>query len=134
MSIGFVMNYQSYTFARDADLVSWLYDKVNSKSILKSEAIILYVLGSGKYGRRFSDIQRFLCEMNGIDFDVRELVYIVEKNGIQSDFRAYSPEATLIINGHLFIKYYSGLGREGKIVGQKLGRRINRGSDRDWET
>ncbi|MHA1952130.1 MAG: hypothetical protein ACW987_19980, partial [Candidatus Thorarchaeota archaeon] len=75
---------------------------------------------------RFTDIQRFICEMNGLDFDEWTTAYTFEGQDWDSHFT--SDEEPMEINGYLFSKRYGGQLRNcGKITSKKRGRRYRRG-------
>lgn len=111
------------------DLIS-LTHKDRDDKMRKGEAILRFI-DARRDGRKFSEITRFICEMNGRDYDERETVYeFVDSSGKRE--RRLHKESALEINGHLFCRIGSALYSCGKIISKKDGRRINRGYGCTW--
>ena len=107
----------------------------------KGEAILRFIYACAPHGgARFSDIQRFICGVNGRDYDQRYAVFSIRQN--DGDIYDYDVMPNkLFASGHNFKKQwgYQVLngnllrvwGDQVKVIGevleQRRGRRVNRG-------
>ena len=116
-------------------LEAMLINCVNAGDMKKGQAILWFINGGPVQGKRFSEITKFICDMNGRDYLERENVYELElKDGAlhsRTECRLHKRNS-LEINGHLFWKVGSSIYSYGKIVSKKEGRRINRGYGCTW--
>jgi len=114
-----------------------LVDAARDKKMRKGEAILRFVHACAPYGgARFTDIQRFVCEINGFDFDERFVVYRIEtRRGRVFSYNVHprtleksgSTWRHEEINGHLVHFTRNIVAVFGKILSKKLGARTNRG-------
>lgn len=102
---------------------SYLISMSRTGQVRKGEAILRLIGDAGDEGLSYSEIQRFICEVNGRDWEERQKVYAIQDDG-GNCYLLYEEGRHREINGFLFGFYRDGIVRRiGKIVSTSQKRR-----------